>query len=179
MAKTAIQKDNLTKFLQMTPEEKQKHLDQMGGHPEYVPQWNDTVYDPAHGIALCKKRGAAFELIRHFGRWEKFNDAFNNGIIALHKLIKPVFYEDFRNIIVENKGISRTVKQCTPIQPHIQTLKSVRRAIHLYTAIFTLSAMKIIPETRFALLVCITNHLCIHLLSQLNNYCGFHIQQPL
>lgn len=114
LAKASIQKDNLTKFMQMTHEEKQKHLDQMGGHPEYVPQWNDTVYDPAQGIALCKKRGAAFELIRHFGRWEKFNDAFNNGIIALHKLIKPLFYEEFHNIIIENKGIPKNRKTMYP-----------------------------------------------------------------
>lgn len=114
LAKATIQKDNLTKFLQMKPEEKQKHLDLMGGHPEYVPQWNDTVYDAANGIALCKKRGAAFELIRHFGRWEKFNDAFNNGIIALHKLVKPLFYEEFHNVIVENKGIPKNRKTLYP-----------------------------------------------------------------
>lgn len=133
LAKATIQKDNMTKFMQMTLEEKQKHLDQMGGHPEYVPQWNDTVYDPAHGIALCKKRGAAFELIRHFGRWEKFNDAFNNGIIALHKLVKPLFYEEFHNVIVDNKNIPKNRKT---LYPNTATYSDTEICASCYTPLY-------------------------------------------
>lgn len=133
LAKATIQKDNLTKFMQMTPEEKQKHLTLMGGHPEYVPQWNDIVYDSSHGIALCKKRGAAFELIRHFGRWEKFNDAFNNGIIALHKLVKPLFYEEFHNVIVENKGIPKNRKT---LYPNTASYSDTEICVSCYTPLY-------------------------------------------
>lgn len=114
LAKATIQKDNLAEFMKMSPEDKQKHLDKMGGYPEYVPQWNDVIYDPMHGIALCARRGAVFELIRHFGRWDKYHNAFNNGVIALHKLVKPLFYEEFHNIIIENRGIPKTRKTQFP-----------------------------------------------------------------
>jgi hypothetical protein len=133
LAKVTIQTDNLTKFMQMSPEEKQKHLERMGGHPEYVPQWNDIIYDPTHGIALCRKRGAAFELIRYFGRWEKFNESFNSGVIALHKLVKPLFYDEFHNIIIENKSIPKNRKT---LYPNTATYSDNEICISCYTPLY-------------------------------------------
>lgn len=154
LAKATIQKDNMMKFIQMTPDEKQKHLDQISGHPEYIPQWNDNMYDPMHSIALCSKRGAVFELIRYFGFWNKYDTLFNKGVIPLHKLIKPLYYEEFHNIIIENK-IPKTRKLMFPnTKAYLDSEICISCFTPLYGDIYV-----ICDETNTGMAVCPT---CMH-----------------
>jgi len=106
LAKAEVQKDNMVRFLNMNAEEKKKHLERMGGHPEYMPQWNDVVYDENHGLALCPKRGAAFELIRYFGKWDIYRDAFSTSFIPLKKIPALIYHEEFHNIIIDQSYTS-------------------------------------------------------------------------
>jgi uncharacterized C2H2 Zn-finger protein len=101
LAKVESQKDNMEKFLQMAPDEKKKYLDRMGGHPEYMPQWNDIAYDADHGLALCPKRGISFELIRYFGNWDLYKEEFATGTIPIHTINVPIYIENFQNIIID------------------------------------------------------------------------------
>lgn len=100
LAKTNIQKDNMEKFMNMSSDEKKKYLEKMGGHPEYMPQWNDVVYDENHSLALCRKRGAAFELIRYYGKWDIYREAFNTNTIPLKKIHYTIYSDNFHNIII-------------------------------------------------------------------------------
>lgn len=109
-AKAEVQKDNMVKFLSMNADEKKKHLERMGGHPEYMPQWNDVVYDENHGLALCPKRGAAFELIRYFGKWDIYRDAFSTSFIPLKKIPALIYHEDFHNIIIDQSYAPTHIK---------------------------------------------------------------------
>jgi len=110
LAKAEVQKDNMVRFLSMNAEEKKKHLERMGGHPEYMPQWNDVVYDENHGLALCPKRGAAFELIRYFGKWDIYSDAFSTSFIPLKKIPALIYHEEFHNIIIDQSYAPTHIK---------------------------------------------------------------------
>lgn len=101
LAKAELQKDNMDKFLKMTPEEKKLHLEKMGGHPEYMPQWNDVAYDADHGLALCPKRGIVFELIRYYGNWDLYKEDFGQGIIPIQAIPMPIYEESFHNVIID------------------------------------------------------------------------------
>jgi hypothetical protein len=101
LAKADVQKDNMERFLSMSAEEKKKHLEKMGGYPEYMPQWNDVACDPNHSLALCPKRGGVFELIRYFGKWDIYKDSFDMDSIPLKPIPTVIYNENFHNIIID------------------------------------------------------------------------------
>jgi len=118
LAKASVQKDNMQKFMGMTADEKKKYLEKMGGHPEYMPQWNDVVYDENHGLALCRKRGAAFELIRYYGNWNLYREAFEINNVPLKKIHYTIYGDSFHNVIINQtlapKPIPSNRKQLYP-----------------------------------------------------------------
>jgi len=101
LAKADVLKDNMDRFLSMSADEKKKHLEKMGGHPEYIPQWNDFARDPNHSLALCPKRSAVFELIRYFGKWDIYEESFNAGMVPLKPIPTVIYNENFHNIIID------------------------------------------------------------------------------
>jgi len=118
LAKAETLKDNMEKFLNMSVEEKKDHLDKMGGHPEYMPQWNDFANDPRHSLALCPKRSGSLELIHYFGKWDIYKEAADANYIRILPIPVTIYNENFHNVIIDPslapKPILKTRKKLFP-----------------------------------------------------------------
>jgi len=118
LAKAETLKDNMEKFLSMSAEEKKEHLEKMGGHPEYMPQWNDIAQDPKHSLALCPKRSGSLELIHYFGKWDIYKDSADENYIPIIPIPVTIYNENFHNVIIDPslapKSIPKTRKKLFP-----------------------------------------------------------------
>jgi hypothetical protein len=120
------EKRQLEKFNSLTIKEKSARILELESYPEYMAQWNDVVYDETQGLALCPKRGAVFELIRYYGRWNIFKKDFDSGYVPLREVDKPIYEEDFRNIVIDNT-----------LNPSFDTLNVLRKKQWPKTASFS------------------------------------------
>ena len=102
LLKEVKEKRELEQFKQLTTVEKSARIKELELYPEYMPQWNDVVYDETRGIVLCSVRGAVFELIRYYGRWNIYEDKYSSGYIPIKEVSKPIYSDDFRNIVIDN-----------------------------------------------------------------------------
>ena len=112
-------KEALEQFKEMDLDDKKVRLKELSRHPEYLPQWNDVVYDDEHGIAFCPKRGTAFEIIRYFGDWESYKALFESNRVPIVELTSPVFEEDYRNVIIDNELHSKDIMTKMADLPHL------------------------------------------------------------
>jgi hypothetical protein len=102
IAKEVKEKRELEQFKKMSTKEKSARILELESYPEYMPQWNDVIYDETEGLALCPMRGAVFELIRFYGRWGIYQEDYDYGRVPLKVVDKPIYSDDFRNIVIDN-----------------------------------------------------------------------------
>lgn len=102
LVKEIKEKRELEQFKLLSTKEKSARIQELEAYPEYMAQWNDVLYDETRGIVLCSVRGAVFELIRYYGRWNIYEDQYTSGYIPIKEVSKPIYSEDFRNIVIDN-----------------------------------------------------------------------------
>ena len=116
LVKEIKDKRRLEQFKKLSTTEKSARILELEAYPEYMPQWNDVVFDETGGMTLCPMRGAVFELIRFFGRWNIYKASFKAGHVPLKEVDKPIYDEDFRNIVIDNT-----------LNPSFETMNIVRK----------------------------------------------------